>query len=48
MLMVQPFMTAHVMMDIMMMEPTMSYVNHVTGNVQLVTTEQHVLPVLKP
>lgn len=42
-----PFITAHVMMDIMMMVPITQYVNHVCGNVPLVTTAIPVLPVLK-
>jgi len=31
-----------------MTEPKTPYVNHVIGNVKVVTTEKHVLPVLKP
>lgn len=42
-----PFMIAHVMMDIMMMVPITQYVNHVCGNVPLVTTPIPVLPVSK-
>jgi hypothetical protein len=44
----QVIMIAHVLILIMMMEPVTPYVNHVCGNVPVVTTPKHVSLVLNP